>query len=347
MRRKILILLIFTMIIGFTNFPYVYADDRLLLVGTSDKADLYFDSVTLAITKDNNNSTYYDVWVKVTYKQDIQQLNVYTHQQEVLDYNVWHMIIAVTKDRKMYQIRSTTAYGKSGAVLFTSTKAKPMADAAGGSMVDYLADRITEYISKNHIEPMVAPGRKYIPYNKQEYFDLFENKGYKISKIEEAQGPNVYDAAYSSAATTCSFLDKAFDKDVYFGVFGEDSQHLQGAYAAFYTNYLPSKENLNLFYLTLQVLFPDWEQEQSRNWVDQSLEKMNHSDKFMFIHLHKGNDYITITRQDIKENGGILYKMTISQKDPGVVNPIRPYDETERSISVYEEWKPSLISLNV
>lgn len=341
MRNKVFGLLVFTLIIGFINLSQVYADDRLVLLGSSEKVNLYLDSATLAVTKDDTNSIYYDVWIKMTIKEDIQQLNMYTHQQEPLDYLIQHMIIATTKDRKMSQLRSITAYGKSGEVLFSDTNAKPMTDIVAGSIVDYLADRIAEYVSKNYIEPIAAPSEKYLPFNQREYYDLFETKGYKISKIEESQGINIYGESYSSAATTCSFLGKDLDKEAYFGVFGDDEQHLKGASAVLYTNSLLSKENLSLFYITLQELFPDWTQDQSKNWVDQSLEKMSHSNKIMFIHLHKGKDYITITRQDIKGNEGILYKLTITQNDPATVNPIRPYNDGINSISIFEEWKPS------
>lgn len=46
-------------------------------------------------------------------------------------------------------------------------------------------------------------------------------------------------------------------KASYLGVLGDDEQHLKGASAGLYTNSLLSKENLNLFYITLQGLFPD------------------------------------------------------------------------------------------
>lgn len=355
MKNKALVLLIFTLVIGFFNFSQAYAEDRFLLLNSSDNIDSYLDSATLAVTKDDRNCIYYDAWIKSNNKQEIQQLNVFTNQHEYLDYALYHMIIAITEDKKKIQLRSITAYGKSGATLFTNTIVKPtFLDISKGSLAEELADRITEYVSKNRIESIAVSNEKYLPLNEKEFYNLFETKGYKINKIEESQGPNIVNGDYYSSATTpYSFLDKVIDKEIHLGVSGEDKQHLKRASVSFYIeglNYkqseiitynLPSEEKLNLFYMTLQALFPDWAQDESKNWVNSSIARMNQSNTLMFIYLHKGKEYIMISRQPVKDDVAISYVLKISQIQPSEVNPIRPYYERNNDISVYEEWKPS------
>jgi len=354
MKNKALAILFFTLVIGLLNFSHSYAEDRFLLLDSSDTIDSYLDSATLAVTKDDRNCIYYDAWIKIYNKQEIQKLNIYTNQYEYLDYQLFHMIIAISHDKKMIQLQIVKDYGKSGTTLFTNRIVKPTyVDITKGSIAEELADRITEYVSKNHIEPIPVSNEEYLPLNEKEFYNLFESKGYKINKIEESKGPNVDGDIYGSSTTPYSFLDIVIDKEIYLGVSGEDKQHLRRASVSFnikgpnykqseiLTYNLPSEEKLNLFYMTLQALFPDWAQDESKNWVDSSIARMNQSNTLMFIYLHKGKEYIMISRQPVEDDVCIAYVLKVSQIQPSEVNPIRPYYERNGTISVYEEWKPA------
>ena len=175
---------------------------------------------------------------------------------------------------------------------------------------------------------------------------------YKINKIEEAQGPNIANSDYYGSSTTpYSFLDKVIDKEVHIIISGQDKQHLKRAFVSFYieglnykkseilTNNLPFEEKMNLFYVTLQELFPDWAQDESKHWVNNSISRMNQSNTLMFIYLYKGKEYIMISRQPMQGDFAILYVLKISPIEPIEVNPIRPYYENNNKISVYEEWE--------
>ncbi len=58
----------------------------------------------------------------------------------------------------------------------------------------------------------------------------------------------------------------------------------------------------------------------------------------MFIYLHKGKEYIMISRQPVQGDTIVQYVLEVSQKQPGAVNPFYPYIERNRTISIYEEW---------
>lgn len=345
MKNKIIIILLFVLVIGVFDFSQVYAEDRFLFLDSTNDTDYYLDSVTLNVTKDESNCIYYDAWIKGINKQEIQKLNVFTHQKEILDYRLVRMIFAINEDKKMMQIRSITDYGQSGTILFTMEEnAQQFSDIKKRTVIEDWVNRITEYISKNHIEPIVVSNEKYLPLNEKEFYNLFKTNGCKIKEIEEVQRPNIRDGYYyGSSATPYSYLDKAIDHDIHFGVAGVDKQHLTSASVTFYVEkpHLLDEEKLGLFYITLQTLFPDWAKNESEKWVNNSIARMNKSNKLAFIYLHKGKEYIEISRQPIQDDPGILYVLAVSQIQPSVVNPINPYSERDDSIAVYEEWQPS------
>ena len=46
-----------------------------------------------------------------------------------------------------------------------------------------------------------------------------------------------------------------------------------------------------------------------------------------------------ISRQPVQGDTVVQYVLEVSQKQPSVVNPFYPYfEESNRTISVYEEW---------
>lgn len=179
-------------------------------------------------------------------------------------------------------------------------------------------------------------------------------QGYKINEIAEVPWPvPISGYNYSSSTTLYSFLNNVIEKDIHLGVLGKDKQHLTMVSISFriegpnykqskiFTYNLPTEEKLNLFYMTLQAFFPDWQKDESKKWIDDSIAMMNQKNTLMFIYLHKGKEYISISRQPVKDDVAISYVLKISQTPPSEVNPIRPYYERNNTISVYEEWKPS------
>jgi hypothetical protein len=355
MKTKFFILLFFSVFIYGFNFSQAYAEDRFLFLGQSASLEAYLDTATLSVTKDDRKCIYYDAWLKSKNKQEVQQLDVFTNQQEYVDYELFHMIFAITQDKKMVQIRSVSPYGKSGAKLLGDRANNPMfTDIIKSSMADVLADEITRYVSQNWVGSIPDLDEKYLPLDETKFYNLFTSKGYLLNKIEESQGPKpANNDSYISVTTPYSFLDKALDKEVWFSASGEDKQHLNMAHVSFgtegqnykqselFTNNLSLEEKLNLFYTTLQALFPEWSKDESEKWVNDSIARMNQSDKVMFIYLHKGKNYIMISRQPTNDNIAVLYVLKISPIEPIEVNPIQSYYERNNAISIYEEWKPS------
>jgi len=64
---------------------------------------------------------------------------------------------------------------------------------------------------------------------------------------------------------------------------------------------------------------------------------MNEKNSLMFIYLHKGKEYIMISRQPVQGDAVVQYVLEVSQKQPVTVNPFYPYNERNRAISVYED----------
>lgn len=327
------------------------ANDQFILLTSTDKSDYYLDTATLTVTKDDNNRIYYATWVIAENKQEIQELNILTNQFEPSKQTIFRTIFVITAEKRTAQIWSLTSYTQNGGIINTYAPLEPkICDINNQTLLDVWCKRIEEYISKMHIKPIAVPNEKYLPVNEKEFFHLFEARGYKINKIEEVQKYNPFNGSnYTASTSPYSFLDQVIEKEIHFYVAGDDKDHLKIAHMQFALegpNYeqatkkfnLSSKEKLDLFYVMLQVLFPDWPKEESRKWIDQSIAAMNQKNTLMYIYLHKGKEYIMISRQPVQGDEIVQYVLHVSQKQPSTVNPFYPYYERYRTISVYEEW---------
>jgi hypothetical protein len=348
MKNKILALLFFMLTIYVIDLPRIYANDQFMFLGSTDKFDVYLDTIRLTVTKDDNNQIYYDTWLVIESKQETQELNVITNQYQPLKQEILHIIFDITAEKKTAQIRSYASYTQNGEVINTYASVEPM--IYNIEQFSVLCNRIEEYIAKMHIKPIAVPNEKYLSVNEKDFFNLFETRGYKINKIDEVQKYNKYNGSnYSASTSPYSFLDKVIEKEIHLYVAGDDKDHLKIAQMQFALegpNYeqatkksnLPSTEKMDLFYMMLQVLFPDWPKEESKKWIDNSITTMNQKNTLMFIFLHKGKEYIMISRQPVQGNETVLYVLKVSQQQPSTVNPFHPYIERNHIISVYEEW---------
>ncbi|MDF2636831.1 MAG: hypothetical protein K0R78_3705 [Pelosinus sp.] len=324
---------------------------RFMSLASTDKSNYFLDTATLTVTKDDNNRVCYETWVIAENRQEIQELNILKNQYEPSKRTIYRVIFVITAEAKTAQILSSTSYTQNGGIINTYAPLEPkIYDMNNQTLIDVWCTKIEEYILKMHIKPITVPNDKYLSVNEREFFDLFEARGYKINKIDEVQKYNPFNRSnYTASTSPYSFHDKNIEKEIHLYVAGDEKDHLKMAHMQFALegpNYkqepkkfnLPSKEKLNLFYMMLQALFPDWPKEESRKWIDTSIATMNQKNTLMFIYLHKGKEYIMISRQPVQGDAVVQYVLEVSQKQPGIVNPFYPYNERNRTISVYEEW---------
>ncbi len=324
---------------------------RFISLATTGKANYYLDTATLTVTKDNNNRIFYDTWILVENKQEVEELNILTNQNELAKRTIYRILFISTAEKKSAQLCSSASYTQNGKLINTyqPLEAK-IIDINNKTLMDAWYIKTEDYIAKMRITPIAVPNEKYLPVTQKGFFDLIAARGYKINKPDEVQKYNAFNGSnYTAFTSPASFRGKMIEKEVHLFVAGDDKDHLKIANMQFALegpNYkqepqkfnLPSKEKLNLFYMMLQSLFPDWPKEESRKWIDTSIATMNDKNTLMFIYLHKGKEYIMISRQPVQGDTVVQYVLEVSQKQPGAVNPFYPYFERNRAISVYEEW---------
>ena len=352
MKKMILVLLFFTVIFSVLDFSRAYANNQFISLASTDTCTYYIDASTLTNMKDDNNRVFYDSWVIAENKQEIPELNIRKNQNEPSQRTIFHIVYVLTAEKKMAQLLSRASYTKNDEIINSYTPVEPkIYDISNDTLIGILFYGIDDYISKKQITPIAVPNEKYLPITKKDFFNLFESRGYKLNKIEEVQQHNPFDGSdYTAFTSLYSFLDKVIEKEVHINVAGKDSQHLKSAdiqFALEYPNYeqatkkfnLPYEEKMNLFYMMLQVLFPDWPKEESKKWIDNSISTMNQQNTLVFKYLHKGKEYIMLSRQPVQGNQVVVYVLTVSQNQPpSGVNPFHPYNEDGNSICIYEEW---------
>ena len=351
MKNKILILLLLMLCIGIMDISKTYAAGQLVLIATTSQSNCYLDTSSITVTKDEDNRVYYDTWLIFENKQAIQELKFSTNQYEPAKRKINHIVFIIAPDKKIAETWSIASYTNSGNVINSYTPLEPKISNIEDKT---LGDTVIKYISNMHIDPIAIKNEKYLPINKKDFFDLFEARGYRFNQINEGQKYNPFHGTnYTAFSTPYSFYDKVIEKEVHLSVAGEDNQCLNRAHIQFALegpNYeqsdkslnLPSEEKLNLLYMMLEVLFPDWPKEESKKWIDDSIATMNEKNSLMFIYLHKDREYIMISRQPVQKDEVVQYVLSVSQqKPPGFVNPYYPYYEDERShvFHVYQEWK--------
>lgn len=321
-----------------------------IALAATDKTDYYLETATLTVTKDENNRIYYNTWLLAENKQEMQELNIITNQYEPAKRTIYRIIFIIDAGKKSAQLCSSTSYTQNGRLINTyqplETKIFAIKDQ---TLMAVWCKKTEEYIAKMRIKPLAVPNEKYLPVTKQGFFDLIEARGYKINQPDEVHTYNAFNGSnYTAFTSPYSFRGQMIEKEIHLSVAGDDKDYLKMAHMQFALpgpNYeqapkkfnLPSKEKLNLFYMLLQVLFPDWPKEESKKWIDTSIATMNQKNTLMFIYLHKGKEYIMISRQPVQGDEVVQYVLEVSQKQPGIVNPFYPYHERNRTISVYEE----------
>lgn len=324
---------------------------RFFPLASTDKIDYYLETTTLTVTKDDNNRIYYDTWLLAENKQEIQELNIITNQYEPAKRTIYRIIFIIDAGKKTAQLCSSTSYTQNGKLINTyqPVEAKIL-DINKKTLIDVWCTKTEAYIARMRITPIAVPNEKFLPVTQKGFFDLIEASGYTINKLDEVQKYNPFNGSnYTAFTSPYSFRGQMIEKEIHLSVAGNDKDHLKMAHMQFALegpNYeqepkkfnMPSKEKLNLFYLMLQSLFPDWPKEESRKWIDTSIATMNEKNSLMFIYLHKGKEYIMISRQPVQGDAVVQYVLEVSQKQPVTVNPFYPYNERNRAISVYEDW---------
>lgn len=337
--------------IGVIDLPRTYASDQFILLGSTDKFDLYLDTTALTVTKDDDKRIYYDVWAKIENKQETPELNIITNQYEPSKQVIFHIVFITTAENRTAQLKSFTSYTKNGEIINTYAPLKPpIYDVNTNNLFVALYKQVEEYISKMNTKVIAVPNERYLPITEKEFFDLFKARGYGLKNIDEVLEYNQFNCSnYSASTSPYSFLDKVIEKEIHLYVAGDDKDHLKIAHMQFALegpNYeqatekfnLPSNEKLDLFYMMLQVLYPDWPKEASKKWIDNSIATMNQKNTLMFIYLHKDKEYIMISRQPVQGNEVVQYVLKVSQQQPSGVTPAHPYDEKNNTICVYQEW---------
>lgn len=327
------------------------ANRRLFVLATTDKAIYYLDTDTLTVTKDDNNRTYYDTWIIAENKQDVPEVNIVTKQNEQAKRTLLHITFVISAEQRTIQLWSITSYTQNGKLINTHAPVKPKTETiTQKTIVDMWCKKTEEYIAKTQIKPIAVPNKTVLPATKQDFFALLEAKGYTFQEVAETQKYNPFNGThYTASASSHRFRDKIIEKEVHLSVGGDDKDHLTAAHVQFALegpNYrqttkklnLPDKDKLDLFYTLLQVLFPDWPKKESKQWIDQSIATMNQKNTLMFIHLHKGKEYITISRQPVQSNEVVQYVLKVSQNQPSGVNPLYPYRDEGYAVSVYQKW---------